>query len=160
MSDDPQSHDEEQPEVPGGARGWEQPGAPAHPPQSYLAPPPPHQQPWVQQQPFQQYQPQQQWGAAPAGYVDYVVYRPVKTDGFCVTSIILGICSVTIGFCIFPATVILGIMAIVFGILGIRRVRAAPESSTGSGLAIAGISLGSIIVVLTLLFIGLIVLAD
>jgi hypothetical protein len=109
------------------------------------------QQPYTQQFPAQgqpQGYPQQGYQNAPAGYDQAA---PAKSNGFGITALVLGILSIPAGFLSWPG-ILLGIVAIVFAVLGLRRVKA--RRADNKGMAIAGLITGIIG-----LIIGAIVLA-
>ncbi|MBT2491110.1 DUF4190 domain-containing protein [Streptomyces sp. ISL-96] len=83
-------------------------------------------------------------------------HGPAPANGFGVTAMVLGIISVTF-FCAYGLGIILGILALIFGILGRKRV--ARGEATNSGMALAGIILGVIGFVLSAAFIGFVVWA-
>ena len=80
------------------------------------------------------------YGTPPPGYVSYGV--PVampgnsRTNGMAVASLVLGIVGIVL--CVFFVP---WVLAIVFGVIGIRQCNADP-SYTGRGMAIAGLVLG------------------
>ena len=64
------------------------------------------------------------------------VEEPKKDrKGFCIASMVLGIIALVL-FCVFYISIPCAILAIIFGILGIK--------STGKGMAVAGLVTGSI----------------
>ena len=76
--------------------------------------------------------------------------------GFCIASLVLGIVTL-IFFCIWYISIPCGILAIIFGILGIK--------STGKGMAVAGLTTGTIglvisIIILVLVTVGIMAGAD
>ncbi|MGW0563772.1 DUF4190 domain-containing protein [Streptomyces sp. NPDC003016] len=77
-------------------------------------------------------------------------------NGFGITAMVLGIISVTF-FCAYGLSIILGILALIFGILG--RKRAQRGEATNSGMALAGIILGIVGFVAGAAFIAVIVWA-
>lgn len=62
-------------------------------------------------------------------------------DGMAVGALVAGILAVVLAVPVFPIGILLGIIAIVLGVLARKRARA---GRTGSGLATAGIVLGAI----------------
>ncbi len=112
------------------------------PPQSpYAAPQPgytPPQAPVPPQPPV--YQPP--YASAP-GY--YAPMQPKKTNGFAVASLACGIAAIPM-FCCIWIPILLGVLAIVFGILSRRRDDRMP------GIALAGIICGAIGLILAVLF--------
>ncbi|WP_274562500.1 DUF4190 domain-containing protein [Streptomyces spiramyceticus] len=77
-------------------------------------------------------------------------------NGFGITAMVLGIIAVTF-FCAYGLGIILGILALIFGILGRKRVQRG--EATNNGMAVAGIILGIVGFVLSAVFIGFIVWA-
>lgn len=74
-------------------------------------------------------------------------YAPTKTDGMAIASLVCGIC------CIFyVVAIILGPLAIAFGAIALRRIKANPMLG-GRGMAIAGIVIGSIFLAIALVVI-------
>lgn len=70
------------------------------------------------------------------------VEEPKKDrKGFCVASMILGIIALVL-FCLFYISIPCAILAIIFGILGLK--------STGKGMAVAGLVTGSIGLIVTI----------
>ena len=78
---------------------------------------------------------------------------PVKTNGLAVASLVLGILSLLLFFTVVPPF-ILGILAVVFGAIGISR---ANQGAGGKGMAVAGLVCGALGVVVAILFIALFV---
>jgi Protein of unknown function (DUF1559)/Domain of unknown function (DUF4190) len=82
-------------------------------------------------------------------------YRPPATSGKAIASLVLGIASLI-------CSVVTGLPAILFAILGLRDIKRSDGRLTGSGLAIAGLVLGIVgtvlsIVPVLLILIGLLV---
>jgi hypothetical protein len=61
------------------------------------------------------------------------------TDGFCVTSLVIGIISL-LAF----LTLVVPILAVVFGVIGVHRTSNENENRGGKGMGIAGICLGAV----------------
>ena len=84
--------------------------------------------------------PTQPYGAPPPGYVSYGAPPPTggntRTNGMAVASLVLGIVGIVL--CVFFVP---WILAIIFGVIGIRQCNADP-SYTGKGMAVAGLVLG------------------
>jgi ABC-type dipeptide/oligopeptide/nickel transport system permease component len=59
-----------------------------------------------------------------------------------IASLVLGICSIVL---IYPLGILLGPLALWFGISGFRRINRSGRALGGSGLAIAGIVMGAIV---------------
>ncbi len=72
-----------------------------------------------------------------------------KPHGFAIASLIGGILSILISF-IPPFSLVPAVLAIIFGAIGIRRISEDPKTWRGKGMAIAGIIMGSLLIVLTL----------
>lgn len=132
---------------PGSASGWHGAGvggASGYPPHS--PPPQPYGQqgyppPYSSQSPYGQQSP---YGAQPYGGYP----RPGDTNGYAIASLVCSLVGVLV--------VIVGPgLGILFGILGLRQLNSSGQS--GRGLAIAGIVIGSIVLLLDL--IGIISLA-
>ncbi len=82
-----------------------------------------------------------------------VVTRPPdKTSARAITAFILGILSLVL-CCFPPVNLILGVIALVLGILEWKAVRVGKVSETGKGLALAGAILGGLGVFLSLVMI-------
>ncbi|MDH2391330.1 DUF4190 domain-containing protein [Streptomyces sp. HNM0663] len=98
-------------------------------------------------------------GAYPAypatGYQSYGQpgWQPSPSNGMGITAMVLGILSVCL-FCLYGVVgLILGLLALIFGILG--RKKAQRGEATNGGMALAGIILGSIGMLLGAVVIGL-----
>lgn len=76
-----------------------------------------------------------------------------RTNGFAVASLVCGIAA----YVVFFASVILVILAVVFGHLARRQIRASGGVQRGNGLAMAGLILGYIGIGLTI--VGVVILA-
>ncbi len=83
-------------------------------------------------------------------------HAPAPANGYGVAAMVLGIIAVTF-FCAYGLGVILGILALIFGILGRKRVQRG--EATNNGMALAGIILGVVGFVLSAAFIGFLVWA-
>ncbi|MGW7054569.1 DUF4190 domain-containing protein [Streptomyces sp. NPDC054887] len=110
--------------------------------------------------------PQPQGPYTTGGYPGYAGYGgpaawtgqqvPAPANGYGITAMVLGIIAVTF-FCAYGLGIILGILALIFGILGRKRVQRG--EATNAGMALAGIILGVVGFVLSAAFIGFIVWA-
>jgi hypothetical protein len=69
-----------------------------------------------------------------------------------VTSMVLGICSMTIGWCCYLG-VVTGPIAVVLGIIALNQIKSDPTKYSGKGMAIAGIITGGLYFVLLALII-------
>ena len=111
-------------------------------------PQPPEQPlpPWepqdAAQQPHMQAQLPYQAFYAPAQFVLQVQ----STDGLCVAGMVLGIVGLVL-FLAFYISIPCGILAIIFGALGIKRVQAEPTARKGSGMGVAGLVTGILAVI-------------
>ncbi|MGW0545665.1 DUF4190 domain-containing protein [Streptomyces altiplanensis] len=145
------------------------PGTGAAPEQGAVPPPPPAPTGPAQTPPgeygYPAYAaPQAQTPYGTGGYPGYPGYggpagwagQQGPANGFGITAMVLGIISVTF-FCAYGLGIILGILALIFGILGRKRVQRG--EATNSGMALAGIILGIVGFVLSAAFIGVIVWA-
>jgi hypothetical protein len=134
-------------------------------PQGY--PPPGGYPDYGQNPPYGQgtpYDQGQQYGQPPGGYPQagqypppgmypqygYPAYPSSGTNGLAIASLVLGIAQIFLWF-------VAGIPAIILGAVALRQVRLSGQS--GRGMAIAGIILGSIGIVLSILLIILIIVA-
>uniref|UniRef100_UPI0006256358 DUF4190 domain-containing protein n=1 Tax=Streptomyces odonnellii TaxID=1417980 RepID=UPI0006256358 len=97
-------------------------------------------------------------GYPAAGYPGYgsTGWQPGPSNGMGITAMVLGIISVVV-FCIWGIGIILGVLALVFGIIGRRKVRRG--QATNGGMALAGIVLGAIGAVISAAFLGFLIWA-
>lgn len=153
-----------------GPGGWYGPGAVPPPPVGPNGPGQPAPQPVGQYgypappQPVGQYgyqaAPGPQYGQYP-GYPGYPGYGqnawgPQPANGLGIASLVLGIIAVA-GFCMYGLGIILGVLALIFGLIG--RGRAKRGEADNGGIALAGIILGSIGIVISAAFLGMIIWA-
>lgn len=117
------------------------PGQAAQPPTAgqygYPAPP---AQPYGGYPGYDAYGGQQPWG-------------PQPSNGLGTAALVLGIISV-VGFCLYGLNIVLGILALIFGIIGLGRAKRG--EATNRGMAIAGIITGSVGIVLGAVILGFI----
>ena len=111
----------------------------------------PGQQGYGQQGYGQQYPGQQGYGNAPAGYDQGA---PAKSNGLGIAALVLGILSIPAAFFV-GAGIVFGLLAIIFGIIGLRRVKA--RRADNKGMAIAGLITGIIGALLSIVVIALLV---
>ncbi|MFF0473097.1 DUF4190 domain-containing protein [Streptomyces sp. NPDC004284] len=78
------------------------------------------------------------------------------SNGMGIASMVLGIIA-AVGFCLYGLNIILGILALIFGIIGMKK--AGRGEATNRGMALAGVILGSIGIVVGTVILGLIVWA-
>lgn len=90
-------------------------------------------------------------GMAQAGFYQSPYGAPVRSSGNAVASLVLGIA----GFMVW----VTGPLAIGFGVAGLRQVRREPNRYGGSGMAIAGIVLGSLSTMLMAFFVLMVMAA-
>ncbi|MFD6419036.1 DUF4190 domain-containing protein [Streptomyces sp. NPDC060194] len=93
---------------------------------------------------------------SPYGYGGYGygwpgAHGPQPQNGFGIAALVLGIVSVVL-FCVWGLGVVLGALALVFGILGRRRANRGQADN--GGVALAGIILGAIGAVVSAVFLG------
>ena len=108
------------------------------------------QQPHTQQFPAQGH-PQQGYQNAPAGYDQGA---PAKSNGLGVAALVLGILSIPAAFFV-GIGLVFGLLAIIFGIIGLRRVKA--RRADNKGMAIAGLVTGIVGALLSIVVIALLV---
>ncbi|SDY25659.1 protein of unknown function [Modestobacter sp. DSM 44400] len=82
--------------------------------------------------------------------------QPARSNGFGITALVLGILSLPAAFFGGIPGILLGVLAIVFAVLGLRRVRARRADNRGMAIAglvtgILGALLGVVVLVLTVL---------
>jgi hypothetical protein len=65
-----------------------------------------------------------------------------RTDSRAIAALVLGICSIVL---IYPLGILLGPLALGFGITALRRINRNGRRPAGSGIAIAGIVMGVIV---------------
>jgi len=87
-------------------------------------------------------------GYVPAGY-GYGYPAAPKTDGMAIAAMVLGIVS----FVLCWAGILTGVLAIVFGLVSLSRIKKAGGSLTGRGMAIAGFVCGILAMAMWVLFI-------
>ncbi|MFB7591524.1 DUF4190 domain-containing protein [Streptomyces sp. NPDC056169] len=90
------------------------------------------------------------YGAQPPGW------QQPPSNGMGTTAMVLGIVAVA-GFCLYGLGVILGILALIFGIIGMKK--AGRGEATNRGMALAGVILGSIGIVVSAVFLGFMIWA-
>lgn len=90
------------------------------------------------------------YGAGPAAW------GPAPNNGLGTAAMVIGIISV-VGFCLYGLNIILGILALIFGIIGLGRAKRG--EATNRGMALAGVILGSVGIVVGAAILGLIIWA-
>ncbi|MFF5769836.1 DUF4190 domain-containing protein [Streptomyces californicus] len=90
------------------------------------------------------------YGVGPAGWA------PAPNNGLGTAAMVIGIVSV-VGFCLYGLNIVLGILALIFGIIGLGRAKRG--EATNRGMALAGVILGSIGIVVGATILGLIIWA-
>ncbi|MDQ0793693.1 DUF4190 domain-containing protein [Streptomyces sp. B1I3] len=90
------------------------------------------------------------------GYGGQPAWGPAPANGLGIAAMVLGIIAV-VGFCMWGFGIILGILALIFGIIG--RGRAKRGEATNGGMALAGIILGSVSIVISAIFLGFLIWA-
>ncbi|WP_435973791.1 DUF4190 domain-containing protein [Streptomyces sp. Qhu_M48] len=91
-----------------------------------------------------------------SGYTGQPGWQQPPSNGMGTTSMVLGIIAVA-GFCLYGLGTILGILALIFGIIGLKKV--GRGEATNRGMAIAGIVLGAIGTLVSAVFLGFILWA-
>ena len=105
----------------------------SQPPPAPYSPPAPMQQSW--QPPSQPMQTGWQPPPPPA-------YSPQKKQGLAIASLILGICSITVGWCC-SLGVLTAPVGIVLGIISLVQIKNNPSENGGKPLSITGIATGA-----------------
>ncbi|MFF1963727.1 DUF4190 domain-containing protein [Streptomyces sp. NPDC058232] len=102
--------------------------------------------------------PPPQYGGYPGypGYGQAPWGGPGPANGLGIASMVLGIIAV-IGFCMWGLGVVLGVLALILGLIG--RGRAKRGEATNGGMALAGVILGSIGIVISGAFLGFLIWA-
>ncbi|MGW1320713.1 DUF4190 domain-containing protein [Streptomyces sp. NPDC002426] len=90
------------------------------------------------------------------GYGGQQAWGPAPSNGLGIAAMVLGIIAV-VGFCMWGLGIVLGILALIFGIIG--RGRAKRGEATNGGMALAGIILGSVSIVISAVFLGFLIWA-
>lgn len=93
------------------------------------------------------------YGGGP-GY-GWAPMAPQPSNGMGTASLVVGIVSAVI-FCLWPLAIILGILAVIFGVIGRGKVRRG--EATNGGQALAGIICGAVGIVIAVAF-GVVVIA-
>lgn len=75
------------------------------------------------------------------GYYNWPGMTPMPRNGMGTAALVLGIIAVVV-FCLWPIAVVLGVLAVIFGVIG--RGRARRGESTNPGQALAGIICGAV----------------
>ncbi|WP_228989902.1 DUF4190 domain-containing protein [Streptomyces sp. DH8] len=120
------------------------PGHAAPPPAAHYGYPAPPAQPYGGYPGYGAY------GVGPAGW------GPVPNNGLGTAAMVIGIVSV-VGFCLYGLNIVLGILALIFGIIGLGRAKRG--EATNRGMALAGVILGSVGIVVGATILGLIIWA-
>jgi len=108
--------------------GWPA-GAPAGGPAAWQYPPPP----------------------PPPAYGGYAYPARPHTNGFSVAALVLGIAG------IWPLFGVGSVLGLIFGLVGLSQIKRSQGTQSGKGMAIAGIILGSIGLLLVIIFIVVII---
>ncbi|MCX5229014.1 DUF4190 domain-containing protein [Streptomyces sp. NPDC006553] len=93
---------------------------------------------------------------SPGGYPGQTGWQQSPSNGMGTASMVLGIIAVA-GFCLYGLGAILGILALIFGIIGIKKC--GRGEATNRGMAIAGIVLGAIGTLVSAVFLGFVIWA-
>ncbi|MFC7931437.1 DUF4190 domain-containing protein [Streptomyces cinereoruber] len=83
-------------------------------------------------------------------------WQQPPSNGMGTAALVLGIVAVA-GFCLYGLGVILGVLALIFGIIGVKK--AGRGEATNRGMAVAGIVLGAIGTVVSAVFLGFVIWA-
>ncbi|MGW6742408.1 DUF4190 domain-containing protein [Streptomyces sp. NPDC055025] len=98
------------------------------------------------------------YGYPAAGYPGYgsTGWQPGPSNGMGVTALVLGIIAV-VAFCFWGLGIVVGVLALIFGIVGRRKARRG--EATNGGMALAGIVLGSIGALISAAFLAFLIWA-
>ncbi|WP_406062656.1 DUF4190 domain-containing protein [Streptomyces sp. NBC_01077] len=91
-----------------------------------------------------------------SGYGGQPGWQQPPSNGMGTTSMVLGIIAV-VGFCMYGLGVVLGVLALIFGIIGLKK--AGRGEATNRGMAIAGVVLGIIGTLISAVFLGFVIWA-
>lgn len=69
-----------------------------------------------------------------------------KTNGFAISSLVMGIVSVTVALCCYGFP--FNLLGVIFGVIALSQIRNAPQQYDGEGMAIAGLVLSGLSLVL------------
>ncbi|MFJ9825353.1 DUF4190 domain-containing protein [Streptomyces sp. NPDC101160] len=136
------------PVAPGGAFGYPTPTTPATSPAGA-------QQPGYGYPPASPY-PSYGSSGYGSGYGQPGWGQPAPSNGMGTASMVLGIIAVA-GFCMWGFGVLLGILALIFGIIGLKK--ASRGEATNRGMAMAGVVLGSVGILISAVFLALMIVA-
>ncbi|MCX4983790.1 DUF4190 domain-containing protein [Streptomyces sp. NBC_00572] len=93
---------------------------------------------------------------AAGGYGGQPGWQQSPSNGMGTAAMVLGIISVA-GFCMWGVGTILGILALIFGIIGLKK--AGRGEATNRGMAVAGVVLGVIGLLISAVFLGFLIWA-
>ncbi|MFD7965984.1 DUF4190 domain-containing protein [Streptomyces zaomyceticus] len=96
------------------------------------------------------------YGGGYTGQTGQTGYPQSPSNGMGTASMVLGIIAVA-GFCLYGLGVVLGVLALIFGIIGVKK--AGRGEATNRGMAVAGIVLGSIGTLVSAVFLGFVIWA-
>ncbi|MFD3530904.1 DUF4190 domain-containing protein [Streptomyces sp. NPDC058664] len=91
-----------------------------------------------------------------SGYPGQSGYPQSPSNGMGTASMVLGIIAVA-GFCLYGLGMVLGILALIFGVIGMKK--AGRGEATNRGMALAGVILGAIGTVVSAVFLGFVIWA-
>ncbi|MFF1511080.1 DUF4190 domain-containing protein [Streptomyces sp. NPDC058326] len=92
----------------------------------------------------------------PSSYGGQPGWQQSPSNGMGTASMVLGIVAVA-GFCLYGLGAILGILALIFGIIGLKK--AGRGEATNRGMALAGVILGAIGTLVSAVFLGFVIWA-
>ncbi|MEU6932219.1 DUF4190 domain-containing protein [Streptomyces sp. NPDC046385] len=81
-------------------------------------------------------------------------WQQSPSNGMGTTAMVLGIIAVA-GFCMYGLGIVLGVLALIFGIIGMKKANRG--EATNRGMALAGVILGSIGILVSAVFLGFMV---
>ncbi|WP_406374696.1 DUF4190 domain-containing protein [Streptomyces sp. NBC_00647] len=141
--------------APGAHTPYPQPAPGEHVPPPPIAPDGPGRLPYGYGYP--------QYGAAPAGFAHpgapgygWPLMQPMPSNGMGTAGLVLGIIAAVL-FCVWPLAIVLGILAVIFGLIG--RGKARRGEATNPGQALAGVICGAVGVALAIALLVIIIVA-
>ncbi|MFI5552698.1 hypothetical protein [Streptomyces sp. NPDC051738] len=93
-------------------------------------------------------------GPGPAGYYGWPGMHPMPSNGMGTAGLVLGIISAVI-FCLWPVAIVVGVLAVIFGGIGMGKARRG--EATNRGQALAGVICGAAGLVLSFVMLAFVI---